>query len=522
MYHDPCDPVPPAFPTGNSLAHLNPDRPIMPPTIVAIPRPVLCFLIAAWCCTNPNLFAAQRPNLIVIMADDMGYGDMGCMGSEHLQTPQLDQLAQSGVLCTQAYVASSVCSPSRAGFLTGRDPRRFGYEGNLNASAASYATRPELLGLPQSEHTLADHLKAAGYRTALIGKWHLGMGEIHHPNQRGFDDFCGMLTGSHHYFPQTMKHSIERNGQRVTDFSSDYLTDFFTDEGLRFIRQTSDQHADQPWFVFFSYNAPHTPMHATKEDLERFSDISDPKRRTYAAMMFALDRGVGRIRKALEESGQWNNTLLVFLSDNGGATNNGSWNGPLRGVKGSLREGGVRVPMIWHWPDKLPSGKVHEGAVSSLDVLPTFLAAADAKPLPLSDPMSHEDRRNRKRMVKLAGKYDGLNLLPELTGESQPSSRRLYWRLQGQAAILDGPDKLTRPSHRPAEWFNVAEDASESRDLSSTNRERFRELFRELGRWESNLPTVPLWGSSPFWSGESAKHYDGWEPRPEPFGTQAK
>ncbi|TWU64922.1 sulfatase-like hydrolase/transferase [Crateriforma conspicua] len=457
-----------------------------------------------------------RPNIVVILADDMGYGDLGCQGSETLRTPNLDRLAESGVLCTQAYVASAVCSPSRAGLLTGRDPRRFGYEGNLNASPSNYATRVELLGLPSSEHTLGDHLRNAGYATAIIGKWHLGIGPMHHPNRRGFDHFCGMLGGSHHYFPATMKHSIERNGTRVQDFSSDYLTDFFTDEGLRFIRQQSAESPRQPWFVFFSYNAPHTPMHATDADLEVFAAIKDKKRRTYAAMMYALDRGVGRICDELKHSGQWEQTMIVFLSDNGGATNNGSWNGPLRGVKGCLREGGIRVPMICTWPAKIPAGQVHDGVVSSLDLLPTFMAAAGAECLPLSDPLSHEDKSNRKRMVRLAGTHDGVNLLPRLMRQDSDDARRLYWRLQGQAAILDGKDKLVRLSHRPAEMFDVSSDVSETYDLAQDQPDRFRQLLSELGRWESSLPTVPLWGSSPYWSGDSAKHYDGWAPRPEP------
>jgi arylsulfatase B len=492
------------------------------PNLAAVSRLVFLSLIVFFATEASRAAESAPPNIVVILADDMGYGDMGCMGSQTLQTPNLDRLAESGVLCSQAYVASAVCSPSRAGLLTGRDPRRFGYEGNLNASEERYATRSELLGLPVSEKTLGDHLGAAGYATALIGKWHLGMGEMHHPNRRGFDHFCGMLTGSHHYFPTTMNHVIERNGQRVEDFSSEYLTDFFTDEGLRFIDQHEAAKPDQPWFVFYSYNAPHTPMHATEADLARFPNIPNKKRRTYAAMMFALDRGVGRIRKYLEETGQWKNTLLVFFSDNGGATNNGSWNGPLRGVKGSMREGGIRVPMIWTWPAKFPAGKRYDGVISSLDLLPTFCSAAGAQPLALADPMSHEDASNRKRMNRLAGTHDGIDMTPHLVGGSEPPGRRLYWRLQGQAAILDGTDKLLRPSHRPAELFEVSTDVSESHDLSAQNPDRVRELYGELGAWESMLTTVPLWGSSPYWSGQSAKHYDAWAPRPEPETTSAK
>ncbi|EMI16898.1 arylsulfatase B [Rhodopirellula maiorica SM1] len=282
----------------------------------------------------------ERPNLLIVLADDMGYGDLGYNGSQHLLTPHLDSLAKSGVFCRQAYVTSSVCSPSRAGLLTGRDPRRFGYESNLNQSAAAYGTRPELLGLPPSELTLGDQLRSAGYATALIGKWHLGSHEVHHPNARGFDHFCGMLVGSHHYFPTPEKHQLQRNGEPLREFSSPYLTDFFTDEALGWIKTQDESTESKPWMLMLSYNAPHTPMQATDQDLAKFAHIRDPKRRTYAAMMYALDRGVGRVRSYLKESGQLDDTLIVFFSDNGGATNNASWNGPFSGVKGCLREGG--------------------------------------------------------------------------------------------------------------------------------------------------------------------------------------
>jgi arylsulfatase A-like enzyme len=460
--------------------------------------------------------AAEKPNILIILADDMGYGDMQCMGSQHLRTPHLDKLAQSGVLCTQAYVASSVCSPSRAGLLTGRDPRRFGYEGNLNQSAANYATRTELLGLPPGEHTLGDHLRAAGYATALVGKWHQGMGSVFHPNGRGFDHFCGMLGGSHSYFPRPGKHKLERNGDPLTTFSSDYLTDFFTDESLAWIRSRHAADSKSPWFLFLSYNAPHGPLQARKDDLERFNHITNQKRRTYAAMMFALDRGVGRVTAYLRESGQLESTLVVFFSDNGGATGNASWNGPLSGVKGCMKEGGIRVPMIWSWPGTIPAGRTSSAVMSSLDLLPTFLAAADSKPLPLADVRSHENRNSRRKAIDAYGEYDGIDLLPILSGKAKRSDRKLFWRLQGQAAVLHGKDKLIRLSHRPAQLFQPASDPGESADLASKDTKRFHELFRELADWETRLATVPLWGSSPYWNGQSARHYDQWLVRPEP------
>lgn len=459
----------------------------------------------------------QPPNILLILADDMGYGDMGCMGSEHLKTPHLDQLAASGVLCTQAYVASAVCSPSRAGLITGRDPRRFGYEGNLNQTSSHYATRPELLGLPPGEHTLGDHLRNAGYQTGIIGKWHLGTGELFHPHQRGFDYFCGMLGGGHGYFPDPMKNQLERNGQPLREFSSPYLTDFFTDEAVQWIEnQSTDETKAEPWFLFLSYNAPHGPRQAKPEDEALFQSIKDPKRRTYAAMMYAMDQGIGRVLSLLDETNQRDNTLVCFFSDNGGATSNGSWNGRLSGVKGCLKEGGIRIPMIWSWPGTIPRKTDQTAVVSSLDLLPTFLAAAQAEPLSLAAPRSHEDSGNRKKIVKKYGEYDGLNLLPLLRGTAPAQRRTLFWRLQGQAAILDGPDKLIHLSHRPAEMFHPATDVAENNNQIASDPTRAAELYQILGAWQSLLPTVPLWGSSPFWSSQSAQHYDQWLPREEP------
>ncbi len=456
----------------------------------------------------------KQPNILVILADDMGYGDLGVTGSVHLRTPHLDSLVKSGVFCRQGYVCSPVCSPSRAGLFTGRDPRRFGYQANLNQGAAAYDTRPELLGLPPGEHTLGDHLRSAGYATALIGKWHMGMGEAFHPLKRGFDYFCGMLTGSHTYFPKAKQHRIERNGQPVQEFSNPYLTDFFTDEALSWLDHR--QNKEQPWFLFLSYNAPHGPMEATDEDLALFAHIENPRRRTYAAMMFALDRSVGRLRQYLKERGAHQDTLIVFFSDNGGATNNASWNADLSGAKGCLREGGVRVPMVYSWPGVLPAGEFYEQAASSLDLLPTFMAAAQASPLPLRKPLSHEDKNNFRKGIEEYGAYDGINLLPYLKGEQTATPRKLFWRLQGQASVLHGDEKLIRLSHRPAQLFRPASDRGEAHDLSLREPGAFQSLFQELSKWESMLPTVPLWGSSPYWMGQSAKIYDTYEPKSEP------
>ncbi|MDB4477093.1 sulfatase-like hydrolase/transferase [Rhodopirellula sp.] len=459
---------------------------------------------------------AASPNILLVLADDMGYGDLGCTGSLLLRTDRIDALAKSGVLCSRAYVASSVCSPSRAGLITGRDPRRFGYQANLNMGSENYGTRVDLLGLPPGEHTLADHLGAIGYSTALVGKWHLGMGDGFHPQERGFQHFCGMLGGGHTYFPKPGNNKLERNGVPLTGFSSPYLTDFFTDEATQWISKQDEVNDEKPWFMFLSYNAPHGPLQATEEDLALFSHIKDRKRRTYAAMMWALDRGVGRVLDRLDELGERENTMICFFSDNGGATGNASWNGELSGTKGTLREGGVRIPMIWSWPGTIPDAQMHDGVMSSLDLLPTFMAAAGGMPLPLGPPRSHEDKNNRKKAVSLYGEYDGENLLPQLSGEQVAPRRTLFWRLQGQVAILDGPDKMISLSHRAPQVFRPTEDAGERDDRFDSDRTRADELFQLLGKWQASLATVPLWGSSPYWSSQSAKQHDNYPPRAEP------
>lgn len=460
--------------------------------------------------------AAEAPNVLIILADDLGYGDLGCTGSTTIRTPHIDALAKSGVFCTRGYVASAVCSPSRAGLITGRDPRRFGYEANLNKSAESYPTRPELLGLPPTENTIGDQLGTAGYQTAVVGKWHLGLGPGMHPNRRGFDYFCGMLGGGHTYFPAKREHKIERNGERIAEFSNPYLTDFFTDEAIGWIDRCAASSKPAPWFLYLSYNAPHTPLEATEEDLADYAAISDPKRRTYAAMVSAMDRGVGRVIDHLTRSGQRENTMVVFLSDNGGATDNASWNGPLSGAKGSLREGGIRVPMIWSWPAKLPAGVTSDAVVSSLDILPTALAASGANLLPLQAPPTYSDSRNVRRMTERCGAYDGKDVVPLLAGESAPSQRRLYWHLQGQAAVLRGERKLVRLNHRGSQLFDTAGDPGERNDLASSEKDARDALARDLAEWEATLPTVPLWDSSPYWWGASAQIYDEYDPSPEP------
>ena len=416
----------------------------------------------------------ERPNVLLILADDLGYGDLGFTGCTDFPTPHLDRLAREGVVCTDGHVSASVCAPSRAGLLTGRYQQRSGFDANL----------AQTNGLLPGTRTFAHNLQRAGYRTALVGKWHLGPDEHNHPTALGFDHFMGLLAGSRSYFPLTEKapgrtRRIERDGEHVGEASLTYLTDDFTDEGVRLIEERD---AGTPFFLWMSYTAPHGPMHARPDLAQRFASIEDPRRRKYAAMVTALDEGVGRLLGTLDSEGIAETTLVVFLSDNGGATNNGSDNGAWRGMKGSKWEGGHRVPFVVRWPGRLAPGH-YDAAVSSLDLASTFLRAADAAPLNLAD---------------------GVDLLPYFTeaaaGQPHP---QLFWRRGAAAAAREGAWKLIRVteadgSERPPILVNLNDDPSELSDRAGAEPERVERLMTLLRSWESAL-VPPRWTTGEVW-----------------------
>jgi len=331
----------------------------------SLPGRIVGVAVAAWLTLAGLSVSAARPNFILIVADDLGYGDVSFQGSRQIQTPNLDALARSGVRFTEGYVSAPVCSPSRAGLLTGRNQVRFGYDNNLDDSTPGFD--PDFAGLSVQERTIADRLKAAGYTTGLIGKWHLGKRPQFHPLKRGFDEFWGFLGGGHSYFPTTTdgtpEPDIECNYKSAGPIT--YITDDMGGEAVDFIRR----HREAPFFLYVAFNAPHAPMHATKEDLDKFWFIKDTKRRTYCAMVHRLDVNVGRIVDAVAKAGLTTNTLITFISDNGGpADQNGSLNAPLNGQKGILLEGGMRVPFLMPWPGTLLSGAVFTRPVTSLDL----------------------------------------------------------------------------------------------------------------------------------------------------------
>jgi arylsulfatase A-like enzyme len=412
--------------------------------------------------------AADKPNVVVIVGDDMGYADLGVVGCKDIPTPHLDALAKSGVRFTSGYVSGPYCSPTRAGLLTGRYQTRFGHEFNPTGGQ----------GLPLAETTIADRLKAAGYRTALVGKWHLGNGD-RHPQKRGFDEFFGFLGGAHDYFnPMGILRGTEPAGDKT------YLTDALAREAVAFI----DRNAANPFFLYLAFNAAHTPMQADDSRLKKFAAIADPQRRTYAAMMSAMDDAVGRVTKKLADANLARNTLVVFFSDNGGPTMkgtsiNGSVNTPLRGSKRTTLEGGVRVPFFASWPGRLPAGTTDDRPVIQLDVLPTALAAAgvDAKP---------------------EWKFDGVNLLPYLGGEKKdPPHAALFWRFGSQMAVRKGDWKLVKYDNvadgkagmSAVRLYNLKDDVGEATDLRATQPEKAKELQATWDEW-NKANVAPLWG----------------------------
>ena len=425
------------------------------------------------------------PNLIILFSDDAGYADFGFQGSEAIRTPQLDRLAASGVRFTNGYVTASVCSPSRAGMLTGRYQQRFGHELNLPGKEDP-AVPDSARGLPLTELTIADWLSDAGYVTGLVGKWHLGLEDHFHPTRRGFDEFFGMRAGSGPFW-SGRNLGVERGMERVHPDSLDYLTDEFGSQAVDFIQR----HRDGPFFLYVSFTTPHTPMQPRPdllpEELDRFRT---EVRAQYAAMMHSLDDNIGRIVEALDAQGLRENTLIFFANDNGGAMPfNGSLNAPLRGAKGTSLEGGNRVPFLMSWPGTIPAEGVRDEPVITLDVLPTFLAAAGVD-LPT-------DRS-----------FDGADLLPLMTGTSNAAPHdTLFWKMQWGAAVRAGDWKLVRTPAGEHWLFNLDNDLSETTDLAAAEPERTATMRRSLESWESTHP-APIWLINNAWHARTLERYD--------------
>ncbi|MBL7077451.1 MAG: sulfatase-like hydrolase/transferase [Kiritimatiellae bacterium] len=431
--------------------------------------------------------AAERPNIVILFADDLGYADVGYHGSPDMMTSNIDSIAENGVQFSAGYVTAPVCGPSRAGLRTGIYQNRFGAEDN----PGPYKVREDVkIGIPTEMQTMSERMKALGYVTGMIGKSHTGNGPEFHPNSSGYDEFFGFINGASNYLLETRPNQphnpIMRQRKRVEE--TEYLTDAFGREAVAFINRhapprhpTPDTRHSPPFFLYVPFNAIHGPMQATDADLKRFKHIADEKRRLAVAMNWNLDRNIGRIMDALRKHGLEENTLVFFLSDNGGKPHgNGSLNTPLRGQKGQLWDGGIRVPFCMQWPARIEAGQRLDFPVISLDLLPTVLAAA-----------SHPPTHPHTHTLPL----DGISLLPFATGEKKsPANRYLYWRFNRGWAIRDAKWKLIGDRGRKQpQLFRIADDISEAKDLYTQKPRVAKRLQKAYDEWDASL-MPKLWG----------------------------
>ncbi len=432
---------------------------------------LLCSALFAMMCPSA-LLAAKPPNIVLLYSDDAGYADFGfqpnCRPDVKALTPRISSLAKDGARLTNGYMSGCVCSPSRAGMMTGRYQERFGYDNNLPPGTED--------GLPLSETFGVKRLQKLGYETALIGKWHLGYPEAFHPNKRGFGWFYGLLQGSRPYFPMDSPgphRVIQENGKATPEIG--YVTDRLGDAACRFIREKKDK----PFFLFLSFTAPHGPLQPKAGDVEKLSAIAQARRRNYAGLLVSLDANVGKVLDTLQSEGLNDNTLVIFTNDNGGQTQLGADNFPLKGKKGTLHEGGVRVPWVIRWPGKIEPGMVIDDPVIALDLIPTFIEIAGGK-------------------VEESWKLDGISLVDSWqSGKSLPE-RPLYWRKagsRGDRAMRLGKWKIyhERMSKTAPVLYDLSKDPGEEDDLADRDPERLKKMLAMLDQWESEM-TEPRWG----------------------------
>lgn len=451
-----------------------------------------------------NASSSQQPNMILLLADDLGYAELGCQGNTDIPTPHIDSLARDGIRFTQAYVTAPNCSPSRAGLLTGRVPMRFGYEFNPIGAR----NEDPQAGLPPEQLTLAEALHDVGYSTGIIGKWHLGGTAAYHPQRHGFDEFFGFLHEGHYFVPPPYKgvttmlrrkrlpgnrlgrqqfgkliysthmghnepdydanNPLIRNGQPVAETT--YLTEAITREAVDFI----ERHQDRPFFLYVPYNAVHSPLQGADHYMKKFAGIDDIHRRIFAAMLANLDDSVGTILKTLKSCNLEQTTLVVFLSDNGGPTRElTSSNKPFRGEKSSMYEGGLRVPLLMRWPTHLPRGKIEPRAVWSVDLFPTCTNLAGAA---------------------LPDNLDGVDLMPFLTeGNHERIHNEFYWRQGPRTAMRVGDWKLVNmrknASEKNWELYELAKDPGESSNVADQNPETVQRLETRWEYWNARMLT---------------------------------
>ncbi|WP_437221987.1 sulfatase family protein [Planctomicrobium sp. SH661] len=424
----------------------------------------------------------RQPNVLLILVDDLGYADLGCHGSKTAITPNIDSIAAAGIRFTDGYVTAPQCGPSRAGLMTGVYQQRFGFEANPQHEYL------RTFGLPPARLTMAERLSAAGLATMGVGKWDLGAVADSQPWTRGFDEFQGFYTGSRSFYPivDDNESSYNRYRKSATQLlkESGHLTEQLTDAAIACIKA----HQSKPFFMYVSYNAPHWPMEPKPEHLERFEHIEDLHRRSFLALLYGVDQEIGRLLATLAELQLEEETLVVFLSDNGGPTGhvrsnpkapfqfgqNTSLNDPFRGVKGDVYEGGIRVPFFMQWKGQFEPGTLFHHPVSSLDLIPTALAAVGAD-------------------VPEAPELDGVNLLPHLRGEDpSPPHDVLYWRWMGQLAIRKDQWKFVKLPEKAGELYDLSSDPGEKSNLAAAHPDIATALLQSLKEWNEQLPE-PKW-----------------------------
>jgi arylsulfatase A len=451
---------------------------------------ILLFLGVLWGLGDISQGAERtQPNIILFLIDDLGWKDIGCQGSTYYRTTNIDRLASDGVRFTDAYAACAVCSPTRAAILTGKYPARLLLtdwlpSGRWNPKAKLREGR-FLRGLPVEEFTLAEALRFAGYRTASIGKWHLGSEPFSLPEHHGFEvNIAGNAHGApgSYFFPYQGNWLIPTTELRAKwnvlpdGKEGEYLTDRLTDEAVNFIRESKDK----PFFLYFPHYGVHTPLQAKPEVIAKYERIPEAERQgipEYAAMVESIDDSVGRVTDTLKELKLDENTVIIFTSDNGGFYNATS-NAPLRANKGAYYEGGIRVPLIVKWPGVTKPGLVVSEPVTSTDLYPTCLAAAGMPALPNQH-------------------FDGVNLQPVLTGAGSLPDRALFWHYPHynehpssvpSSAIRKGEWKLIETfDPKGTELYNLADDLGESKNLASTESAKMNELHRELDAWRKKV-----------------------------------
>jgi arylsulfatase A-like enzyme len=456
-----------------------------------------CFILSWLWILLPTSAAERRPNILLIVSDDQGWPDLGCIGAKPIQTPHLDRLAKEGVRLTSYYVTWPACTPSRGSILTGRHPLRNGLYDMVRNDLVNYghryteqeySTSPEMtLGLDPRETTIGDVLRAAGYRCGMVGKWDMGQARRFLPLQRGFDVFYGHGNNGIDYYTHERYgiHSLFRGNERTKEDQGTYATDLFRREARRFIHESDEQ----PWFLYLCFNAPHgassfggdendpksrAGVQAPDDYVAKYADTDLPDNlKRYCAAVTCMDDAIGAIVEQIRKQGLESDTLIVFQSDNGGSGNGG--NASLRGSKSTLWEGGLRVPFVARWPGKIPAGRVSDEFLTTLELLPTLAAAAGAK-LP-------ED-------VTL----DGYNMLPVLSGESPSPRKEMFWEFRGQKAARVGDYKWIE-SERASGLYDLASDLGEKNDLSAAKpevaadlRTRWLDWRKEMGAAEPRGP----------------------------------